>query len=615
MIRKPKSNETNSRIRKLSAIAINKIAAGEVIERPASVVKELIENSIDAGADAIEITFRDGGKSLIRVSDNGVGISKGDLSMAVERHATSKLHSDDISNIQMLGFRGEALPSMGAAGNLAITSRRSDELDAYSISVCGGIAGDVKLASLNLGTIVELTELFHNIPARLKFLKSESAEVQAINGVIRTLAMTTPWIQYLVYEQQSNSSSSLKYMLRSDPSIDDEPSLLRISDILGKEFKENTLAVNGEHGDMFIQGYCSVPTYSRKTSMYQYIYVNGRHVRDRILMGSLRAAYSQLIPNNRYPVVALFITCPPEMVDVNVHPAKAEVRFQQPSMVRSLLINSVQKALAESGLHTSTTLAQNLSNRFNVGGIEYSRGNEFTKPPHSIKESSKQKLNKSQADEPLEVIVEFLPSSEEQPEPDEEISHFPLGAAKAQFHRNYIISQTLDSIVIVDQHAAHERLVFEKLNIQSQQLLKETVALLVPAIVDLSDSDVELLLMHSEDLSSLGLVIEQFGRNAICVREMPKMLASEQIIPLIEDIVSGLREEGRIQVLNDRINAIIARMSCHGSIRSGRKLTITEMNNLLRDMETTQHSSQCIHGRPTYVKLSLNDLDKLFGRR
>lgn len=602
-------------IRQLDDAAINRIAAGEVVERPASAVKELIENSIDAGARRIEVVIADGGKSLIRVTDDGCGISADQLPLAMSRHATSKIDGSDLLNINSFGFRGEALPSLGAVGRLTITSRVQSE-DAAMISVSGGRMEPVKPAALNSGTVVELRDLFYATPARLKFLRTDRAEAQAVSEVVKRLAMAEPFVTFILRDV---SNGAEREVFRADAQSGDLFDALhgRLSTVLGREFADNALLIDAEREGVHLTGYAALPTYSRGTAVAQFLFVNGRPVRDKLLLGALRGAYMDFLSRDRHPAVALFVECDPTLVDVNVHPAKSEVRFREPSIVRGLIVSGLRHALAGAGHRASTTVADATLGAMRpetVPAREESRIYQMERPSFGARAMSYQVQAPSMPQtgfaEMAQPSARFEPTLEAKPE----IEALPLGAARAQVHENYIIAQTENGIVIVDQHAAHERLVYEKLKKQMAENGVASQALLIPDIIELADDEARTIVEIADDLARFGLVVEAFGGGAIAVRETPALLGEVNSKALIRDILDELEDLGDTTSLQSRVEAILSRVACHGSIRSGRVMRAEEMNALLREMEATPHSGQCNHGRPTYVELRLTDIERLFGR-
>jgi len=599
-------------IRQLDDAAINRIAAGEVVERPASAVKELVENAIDAGAQRITIDIADGGKTLIRVGDDGCGMSAADLPLALSRHATSKIDGSDLLNIHSFGFRGEALPSLGAVGRLSISSRAEGQ-DGAEIAVAGGDMGPVKPAALSKGTVIELRDLFYATPARLKFLRTDRAEAQAITDIIKRLAMAEPSIGFHLRDVSNDGSRSV---FRVDPETGDLFDALhrRLAKILGAEFAENALKIDAERDGFHLSGYAALPTFSRGAAVMQYFFVNGRPVRDKLLIGALRGAYADFLSRDRHPAVALFVDCDPHLVDVNVHPAKSEVRFREPGLVRGLIVSALRHALGEAGHRASTTVAG-----ATLGAMRPETPHQpiyqMDRPSAAVRNVSYQ----AQAPESFGFAEAPVPSARiDDPviEPDQEPQQtdHPLGAARGQVHENYIIAQTQDGIVIVDQHAAHERLVYERLKKQMAERGVAAQALLIPEIIELSAGDCAMLLELADEFGRFGLGIDSFGNGAIAVRETPAILGEVNAKDLILDLLDEISDWGSSQLIQERIEAILSRMACHGSIRSGRRMRAEEMNALLREMEETPHSGQCNHGRPTYVELKLSDIERLFGR-
>ncbi len=591
-------------IRQLDEAAINRIAAGEVVERPASAVKELVENALDAGARRVDVAVAAGGKTLIRVADDGHGIAAADLPLALSRHATSKIDGSDLLNIHSFGFRGEALPSLGAVGRLKITSRAG--ADAAEILVSGGRMGAVKPAALNQGTVVDLRDLFFATPARLKFLRSDRAEMQAISEVVKRLAMAEPFVGFTLRDMSGGGEGRVTF--RADAETGDMFDALhgRLARVMGVEFAENALRIDAGREGLHLTGYAALPTYSRGSTVAQYLFVNGRPVRDKLLVGALRGAYADFLSRDRHPAAALFLDCDPHLVDVNVHPAKAEVRFREPGVARGLIVSALRHALAEAGHRASSTVAGAVLGAMRPEPAGPARVYQMDRPSPGVLAAS----HAAQAPGFAEAAV---PSARVE-EPLVEPADLPLGAARAQVHENYVIAQTSDGIVIVDQHAAHERLVYEKLKRQMAENGVAAQALLIPEIVEMSEGDCARLLEVAGDLARIGLVIEPFGGGAVAVRETPAILGEVNAQAMLRDILDELDDLGDSQMVKARIEAILSRMACHGSIRSGRRMRGEEMNALLREMEATPHSGQCNHGRPTYVELKLSDIERLFGR-
>jgi len=592
-------------IRQLDEAAVNRIAAGEVVERPASAVKELVENALDAGARRIEVAYADGGKTLIRVTDDGCGMTAADLPLALSRHATSKIDGSDLLAIHSFGFRGEALPSLGAVGRLTITSR-VEGLEAARIAVAGGREEAVRPAALTCGTVVELRDLFYATPARLKFLRSDRAEAQAIADVVRRLAMAEPYVGFTLRDE---SGGEARVILRADAEQGELFGALqaRLSRILGRDFADNALPIDAEREGMRLTGFAALPTYSRGAAVEQFLFVNGRPVRDKLLIGALRAAYMDFLSRDRHPAAVLFLTCDPQAVDVNVHPAKAEVRFREPGIARGLIVSALRHALAAAGHRASSTVAGETLGAMRPETTGAPRVYQMDRPSQGAVRSA--------YDWQAPLAPELAEASARYEMPEAAPAHLPLGAARAQLHENYIIAQTETGMVIVDQHAAHERLVYERLKAQRAGSGVPSQALLIPEIVELSQADAARLLDLAPDLAWLGLVLEPFGGGAVAVRETPAILGTLNAAALIRDILDELADLGDSQQLQARIDAVLSRMACHGSVRSGRQMRPEEMNALLREMEATPHSGQCNHGRPTYVELKLADIERLFGRR
>ena len=596
-------------IRQLDEAAVNRIAAGEVVERPASAVKELVENALDAGATRITVDYADGGKTLIRVTDDGCGMTEDDLPLALTRHATSKIDGCDLLNIQSFGFRGEALPSLGAVGRLAITSRAAGR-DAAVLRIDGGTEARVRPAAAPPGTQVELRDLFFATPARLKFMRSDRAEAQAISDVVKRLAMAEPAVGFTLNDVGREPA---RVVFRADPQSGDLFDALvgRLAQVLGREFCKNAVRIDAERDSLRLHGFAGLPTYSRGAAVAQFLFVNGRPVRDKMLTGALRAAYADFLSRDRHPAAALFLTCNPQLVDVNVHPAKSEVRFRDPGMARGLIVSALRHALAEAGHRASSTVADGMLGAARVE-LASPRVYQMDRPigvPRSIAEPDFVLGFQEMAAEYAARTVE--PSAQET---EPEAQHLPLGVARGQVHENYIVAQTVDGMVIVDQHAAHERLVYEKLKRQMVENGVAAQALLIPEIVELSPGDCARLLGQADKLTALGLRMEPFGGNAIAVRETPAVLGEVNAEALLRDVLDELDDLGESDLVQARIEAILSRMACHGSVRSGRRMRAEEMNALLREMEATPHSGQCNHGRPTYVELKLADIERLFGR-
>jgi DNA mismatch repair protein MutL len=611
-------------IRRLPPEAVNRIAAGEVVERPAAAVKELVENALDAGARHVGVRIERGGLGLIAVEDDGGGIARDELALAVERHATSKLVAGDggavdLLNIHTMGFRGEALPSIGAVARLAIVSKARGAGEAWSIEVEGGALNAVKpsawAALSDSGTRVEVRDLFFSTPARLKFMKSERAEMMAVTDVVKRLAMARPDVAFSL---EHDGRMNLRLSAERDP--ENEGRRARLAAILGAEFAPNCIALDQTRGDVRMSGFAGLPTFSRGTREHQHLFVNGRPVKDKLIVGAVRAAYHDLLARDRHPVAALFLDLPPGDVDVNVHPAKTEVRFRDAALVRGLIVGALSHALAGAGHRASTTTAQSALSAVRAyeapqpglrmwGVAEERLAGEFAMPSGRVDSWT---AGASPAD-----FGDAAPSPPARAPAvqDDDTQFFPLGAARAQIHETYIVAQTEDGIVIVDQHAAHERLVYERMKAMLSNGGVRRQALLIPEVVELDPSEAEAIAARAEELGQLGLVIEPFGPGAILVRETPALLGHIDAAGLLRDLADDVAELGDAHALKERLEDVCSSMACHGSVRAGRRLTADEMNALLRQMEATPFSGQCNHGRPTYVELKLADIEKLFGRR
>ena len=597
-------------IRRLDPILIDRIAAGEVVERPASAVKEIVENAIDAGASRIEIVIEQGGRRLIRVTDDGSGMSADDLALAVERHATSKLPDDDLLAIKTLGFRGEALPSIGAVAHLSITTRRLDASHGSSILVDAGIKHGVKPASFERGTRVEVADLFYATPARLKFLKTDRAEAQATADMIKRIAMAHPDIRFTL---SHDSGTLIDYP--DEGGTDAEALKRRIGRIMGKDFTDNALPIDALREEARLYGLAGLGTYHRPTANGAHLFVNGRPVRDRVLVGAIKAAYQDHVPNGRHPAAALFIEVPSHLVDVNVHPAKSEVRFRDPGLIRGLIIGAIRDALAGAGHRASSTVASRTLDALRP----YSGGGSYSPQQRPTHWDWRQSPASPGFSETAQASFEGLatPSTDQRiaaTEPSPADTAHPLGAARAQLHGTYVVAQTTDGIVIVDQHAAHERLVYERLKRERATRAIARQMLLIPAVIDLDPSDAQKLIDRAPVLAELGLVLEPFGQGAIAVSEVPAALGDSDVSALIHDLIDSMEEWGTTLALEDRLDHVLATFACHHSVRAGRRLRPEEMDALLREMEATPNSGQCNHGRPTYVELKLSDIERLFGR-
>ncbi|WP_245499414.1 DNA mismatch repair endonuclease MutL [Mesorhizobium sp. M1A.F.Ca.ET.072.01.1.1] len=623
-------------MRQLSETMINQIAAGEVIERPASVVKELVENALDAGASRVEIVTAGGGLSLIRVTDDGSGIPERELALAVARHCTSKL-SDDIHDIRSLGFRGEALPSIGSVARLSIRSRTAAGDSAAEISIEGGRVSAVKPAAANRGTTVEVRDLFFATPARLKFMKGERAESSATGDVVKRIAIAFPAVRFTL---AGSDRSTLEL-----PATGDTPEgrLARVAQVMGADFPDNAIAIDAMRDGVHLAGHVSIPSYTRANALQQYAYVNGRPVRDKLIAGAIRGAFADVLPRDRHAVTVLFLSLDPATVDVNVHPAKADVRFRDPGLVRGLIVGAIREAMAGAGIRAATTGAAGMmaafrpraasySNpgpanghrsyeaAFRASGSSFDHGSTLARSPQRPLDMGEARPARGGFAENDQAAFDTGPLASADAragiaEPAEALLGTVLGAARAQVHENYIVAQTRDSLIIVDQHAAHERLVYEALKNALHSRAVPSQMLLLPEIVDLPEEDAERLAMHSETLAKFGLGLERFGPGAVAVRETPSMLGETNVQQLVRDLADEIADNDTVETLKERLDRIAATMACHGSVRSGRLLKAEEMNALLRQMEATPGSGTCNHGRPTYIELKLADIERLFGRR
>lgn len=601
-------------IRRLDPVLVDRIAAGEVIERPAAAVKELVENAIDAGATSIAVTIRAGGRELIRVVDDGIGMSPDDLALCVERHATSKLPDGDLFAIRSLGFRGEALPSIGSVARLSITTRQRDAAQGSALVVEAGAKGAVRPAAAAPGTRIEVSDLFIFTPARLKFLKSDRAEAQAVSDMLRRLAIAHPEVRFSLEGEYAGA-----FDWPAEP-IGSEGRLRRLGRALGRDFPENALPVETEREGVRLSGFAGLPTFHRGTSAGVHMAVNGRPVRDKLLLSAVRGAYADVVPSDRHPVLYLDVLCDPAVVDVNVHPAKSEVRFRDPALVRGLVVSSLKAALAGAGHRATTTGGARTLDAFRA----VFSGGGFGGGPATIQRPNFGSVADWRMPEPGVQPMQAgftdlaMPSADARAhlaEPLQDALDRPLGAARAQVHGTYIVAQTRDGMVIVDQHAAHERLVYERLKAERARAGIARQPMLLPEVVELDPVDADRLNAAAADLASLGLVIESFGPGAVLVREAPSAIAGGDLQGIVRDVADALAEHGDAGSLERRLDHVLATMACHNSVRAGRRLRPEEMDALLREMEATPNSGQCNHGRPTYVELKLSDIEKLFGRR
>lgn len=618
------------RIRQLPNDLVNKIAAGEVIERPASIVKELVENALDAGATRIAITTSAGGKSLIRIEDDGSGMGEEDLRLSVERHATSKLPEDDLDHIQTLGFRGEALASISAVADLRIATRPKGAEMGLQLRFVDGDAV-ISPSPMPHGTVIEVRDLFKNVPARLKFLKSDRAETNAITDVMKRLAMSKPHVHFIL---SGSDRQTLNWPAQPMSDIEDDfqGDKNRLGQILGLDFAQNATPIDYQRGPVLVRGMAALPTYTKANSLSQFYFVNGRPVRDKVLLGALRGAYADFLHRDRFPVAAIFVNMPSQDLDVNVHPAKAEVRFRDPGLVRAAVIRGVMNALDAAGFRASKTVSDATLSAFQPGGGQpqqtpdgtshvapNNNGDGFAMPhqqqwshsapsgyaPAHMSPSAPRMHDVHQPSARMEVAPDLPPENDD----------FPLGSARAQLFENYIVAQGPDSLIVVDQHAAHERLVYERFKKELSDGPVPAQRQLIPVVIELTEEDCDRLEEAQEELARVGLGVERFGPRAIAVHETPAILKHPNVQKLINDVADQLAEWDNISIVRERLEEVAARMACHGSVRSGRRLRAEEMNMLLRDMEATPHSGQCIHGRPTYVELKKADIERLFGRR
>jgi DNA mismatch repair protein MutL len=597
-------------VRQLPEAIVNRIAAGEVVERPASVVKELVENALDAGAHRIDVLTDGGGRRLIRVTDDGDGMTRADLALSISRHATSKLESDDLLAIRTLGFRGEALPSIGAVARLTITTRHKSEPHAWTLTVDAGKTAAAKPAALSQGTSVEVRDLFYATPARLKFLKTDRSEAEAVRDVVRRLAMSRPDVAFTLAGEE-------RAPVTWGGSADERT---RLGDVLGPDFRANSIAIEAEREEVRVTGFAGLPTLTRANSLGQYLFVNGRPVRDKLLVGAVRGAYADYLPRDRHPLLALFVTLPSREVDVNVHPAKTEVRFRDAGLVRGLIVRALKEALAREGQRASSTGGDATVAAFRPLGMPRRTGYDWrrspARPPGFAPSRGGAALGFAEAAQAaFDVGGPSADARVESFAPAPDMIERPLGAARAQVHETYIVSQTKDGLVIVDQHAAHERIVYERMKAAIEKAGLARQILLIPEVVELDEADAARLLGRADELARFGLAIESFGPGAVAVRETPSLLGEVDVTGLLRDLAEHMAEWDDELPLERRLLHVSATMACYGSVRAGRRLKPEEMNALLREMEAVPNSGQCNHGRPTYVELKLADIERLFGRR
>ena len=596
-------------LRRLPSNLVNQIAAGEVVERPASAVKELVENAIDAGAHRISVTLKEGGRTFLSVVDDGIGMSPEELQLAVERHCTSKLPDDDLSDIHTLGFRGEALPSIASVSRFTITSRPASADTAWSLAIDGGAKGKPMPAAAPVGTRVEVRDLFFATPARLKFLKEPRTESSHVADAMRRLAMAHPAIAFRL---ESEERTLIDLPAAAPPLLEkgDAARLERLAAVMGRDFADNSLAIDANREGFRLTGFAGLPTLNRPTAQHQYLFVNGRPVRDKLLAGAVRGAYQDFLARDRNPMAALFLEAPPEMVDVNVHPAKTEVRFRDAGIVRGLIVGALRTALSAAGHRASTTVSDQA-----LGAFRPHTG--YSTPlPYASPGGRACSTPRGLAEAAMQFMQPFAEPSARTEAPVEANGHsYPLGVARAQVHETYIVSQTEEGVVIVDQHAAHERLLHERLKNQLEAEGVKRQALLLPEVVEIGEDGARRLTQRAAELADMGLVLEPFGLGAVVVRETPALLGEADIQGLVRDLADELAEMGDHLSLKEKVEEVCGTLACHTSVRAGRRLTVEEMNALLRQMEATPHSGQCNHGRPTYVELKLADIERLFGRR
>lgn len=591
-------------LRYLPEHLINQIAAGEVVERPSAAMKELVENAIDAGASRISVSMNEGGQTLISVVDNGRGMAADELPLSVTRHVTSKLPDDNLSDVRWLGFRGEALPAIGAVSRLSLISRAEGADAANSLKVEGGLLQDVAPAALECGTVVEVRDIFYATPARLKFMKSPRAEVMAAVDIINQLSMGHPGITFGLKVDERK-----RLFYRSTGETNDQLCLSRLKDVMGMDFVENSFDVGSNRNDMKLKGYASLPTFNKGNARSQFFFVNGRPVRDKLIFGALKAVYQDFLARDRFPLVVLFLEISASDVDVNVHPSKAEVRFRDPGAVRGLIIGALRHALDSQGIRSSSVISkaalgsmgietESLSSRLDLAGHSRNKESESEPARHSVWDQPSSRPFSDQTAVEIETKI-----------------NFPLGAALAQVHDTYIIAQTEGGLIIIDQHAAHERLVYEQMKKELDQDHVSTQLLLIPEVVELEPERADQICSRAPQLAELGLVLEAFGEGAVLVRETPAILGETDTKGLVRELSDSLEHLIDTVTLKAKLDEVCSTMACHGSVRAGRKLNVSEMNSLLRQMEITPRSGQCNHGRPTYIDLKLRDIERLFGRR
>ena len=608
-------------IRRLPETLINRIAAGEVVERPASAAKELVENALDAGARRIRVGLVNGGIDGLEVADDGIGMAPDQLRLAIERHATSKLPDEDLAAIATMGFRGEALPSIGSVATLSLTSRPEGG-EGWRLVVDNGRIVHDGPAGAAPGTVARVDGLFAQVPARRKFLKSPRSELAACLDHIRRLAMARPEVGFVV-EHEGRRLLNLPPLPDASP----QSTLARLAAIIGPDFAGNAVAVDLEREGLHLAGLAGIPTWNRGVSDHQYLFVNQRPVKDRLLVGALRGAYQDLLARDRHPVVALFLNVPSDFVDVNVHPAKTEVRFRDAAQVRGMIVSGLRRALDEAGHRASTQVSGAALAAFvseplpsaagawpPAGGADPAAGGALAFPG-AFAGGAGPVAGWAEAPRLFNQLPPAFAASGPAAAPAPPPQQFPLGAARGQVAATYIVAETDDALIIVDQHAAHERLTLERMNRALVGGAVASQALLVPEVVELDEIGAGRVADRADELAELGLEVEAFGPTAILVRATPALLGTCEVKGLITDLADDLSAFGRALSLKERLDGVAATMACHGSVRAGRHLSIAEMNALLREMEVTPHSGQCNHGRPTWVRLAKTDIEKLIGRR
>jgi DNA mismatch repair protein MutL len=599
-------------IRRLPEHLVNRIAAGEVVERPASALKELVENAIDAGSTQITVRLASGGLDMIEVTDDGCGMRPDEIALALERHATSKLPDEQIELVATLGFRGEALPSIGSVSRLTMESRPHDAAEGWKRVVDHGVVSADGPAALPPGTRIRVEDLFGKVPARRKFLRTPRSEYAACLDVVRRLAMARPDLGFVMEHDG-------RRVLAVQPR---EELAARVARLVARELADDGVLIDSERAGARLTGVAGLPTYNRGVADHQYLFVNGRPVKDRLLVGAVRGAYSDMLARDRHAVLALFLEIPPEDVDVNVHPAKTEVRFRDPAFVRGFLVGALRHALEGAGQKSAQPAAAAAMAMWQVEpatpapsiGSLFAR--EYSAPQTRFDTSRVSETGTAWRAYEAEVMAQPAARAEVAADAPEEALRYPLGVARGQVAGTYIVAEAEDGLVIVDQHAAHERLVLEKLKAAgAEAAMNRSQALLLPEVVELEEVACDALEDKLADLARHGLVLERFGPAAMLVRAVPSVLSKSDANALVRDVADDLARNGDALLLGEKLDLVLATMACHGSVRAGRSLSVAEMNALLREMERTPRSGQCNHGRPTWVKLAHQDIEKLFGRK